>query len=420
MIRFPWGQNDDGSPRRLTDLVVQGKNNPTTALTGDSHEISGQIVTIGQKSTVYFVTQSQAEEASNNAAQSEVLPDLRAIPIPEAKASVDNLLNKRFGELTDRLMDRINEKDPTLYRRFTDPRFLAPLATAHRAYAETGSDELGDTLAGLLTELAAQPVRSRKELVLRQALDAAPRLTTQHLNSLAVYAHFTAMSLTNAYGAEDLVRKFDNLLRPYYGTTLSKSIDYNYMSAVGVCDNDILGSFSAGPFKVLYDQYPNFMYPPFTLEEIQEVLTAASGIQAEDGQALLEKLLMSVPATPEDLVAHEGQFLIRKDGARFRIAQDQVGEVLSKMHVVKKDLTPPQRKLRDMVERRSISQEDFESLGRETAPEMAQFFDQLQQAGGLNIRLNAVGLMLAQHVIRAVNPAAADAIDASFNDDEDD
>jgi hypothetical protein len=135
---------------------------------------------------------------------------------------------------------------------------------------------------------------------------------------------------------------------------------------------------------------------------------------------LLETLCMPVPATPEDLVEHDDAYLIKPDGTRFRVAATQVRRVLSDRYAVKKELDATEQKLRAMVEARSISAEEFEAQVRDIAPEMADFFDKLQEAGGLTIRLNAVGLMLAHHVMRAINPGAAEVLGARFKDDDED
>lgn len=78
--------------------------------------------------------------------------------------------------MTDKVLDRINETNPGLFVRWDDPRFLAVVTSAQRSYAETGDEDLTDVLASLVVGLAALPIRSRREIILRQAVDLAPKL----------------------------------------------------------------------------------------------------------------------------------------------------------------------------------------------------------------------------------------------------
>jgi hypothetical protein len=214
MVVFPWGKNDDGSPRRLLNVVARGSKS-ATLVSGDDSTVSGNIQHTG-KGDIFVVNVPDARQISNDTGRSALLPETRSITMPDAKAVVEQTLNRRFGELTDMLLDRINEKDSSLFSRFADPRFLGPLGTAHRTYAETGSKELGETLSEMLADLAAQPVGSRPEIFLRQAIDVTRVLTIEHINSLAVKLIVSGIKLTAPYDTDMLIRELDALLSPYY------------------------------------------------------------------------------------------------------------------------------------------------------------------------------------------------------------
>ena len=190
--------------------------------------------------------------------------------MPDAKAEVDQKLNERFGELTDMLMGRINERDATLFNRFADPRFLGPLGSAHRTYAETGSESLGETLSRLLTDLAAQPVGSRREIFLRQAIDVTRVLTIEHINSLAVKLFITGIKFSEPYDTDMLIRSLDTLLKPYYERIPTSRIDYQYMCSTGVCQTSQIGSLPIDPYEALYERYRNSMYPALRFSDLED------------------------------------------------------------------------------------------------------------------------------------------------------
>ncbi|BCO59608.1 hypothetical protein LTQ56_17610 [Mycobacterium intracellulare subsp. intracellulare] len=131
LITLPLGVNDDGSSRRLISKV-SGRNN-SSVVSGDQSPVSGNVIVAGKRHTVVVITPAEAREISNDTGRNELMRDTKAITMPDARAAVDETLNERFGEFTDTLIERINERDTKLFSRFADPRFLGPLGIAHRA-----------------------------------------------------------------------------------------------------------------------------------------------------------------------------------------------------------------------------------------------------------------------------------------------
>jgi hypothetical protein len=124
---FPWGRNDDGSPKSLGRSIstrVRGRSNASLASGGDNSPNTGNVVTTGKGNVVLVVTAADARQISNDTGRSQLLPETRSITMPDAKTVVEQTLNRRFGELTDMLLDRINDRDTGLFTRFADPRFL--------------------------------------------------------------------------------------------------------------------------------------------------------------------------------------------------------------------------------------------------------------------------------------------------------
>ena len=144
---------------------------------------------------VQGVTEERAREIAEIASREVVLREGRAV--------AEAVITERTGHITDLVFDRINVRDTELFNRFEDPRFLAALTSAQRSYAETGDEDLAEVLASLVVELASQPIRSMHEIVLRQAIDVAPHLTSPHLRALAVNMYLTRFNFNQPYDTEN-------------------------------------------------------------------------------------------------------------------------------------------------------------------------------------------------------------------------
>jgi hypothetical protein len=412
---FPWGRNDDGSPKSLGRSIstrVRGRSNASLASGGDNSPNTGNVVTTGKGNVVLVVTAADARQISNDTGRSQLLPETRSITMPDAKTVVEQTLNRRFGELTDMLLDRINDRDTGLFTRFADPRFLGPLGTAHRAYAETGSEQLGATLSEMLADLAAQSVGSRREIFLRQAIEVTRVLTIEHINSLAVKLFIAVFTLGEPYDTDMLIRSLDTLLSPYYGRLPTSRFDYQYMSSTGVCESGQLGSFAGKPYQVLYEKYRNSMYPALTYADLEDNLLSEQNPNIAQNQELLWFF-----ADSEDGVQVEGQVTrVAKDAARFRVAQDCAIKILDAQRVPEQHLTEPEKELRAMVLARTLTLDQFKNRISELKPKLTALLDTVERTGALEFPMQPVGFVLAQHAIRSRTTQLAAQIDALYDD----
>lgn len=412
VLTFPYTKNDDGSPRRVYRLLMRGRSNASLASGGDNSPNAGNVVTSGSGNIVVAVTVADARQISNDTGRAQLLSETQSITMPDAKAQLEQILNRRFGELTDMLLERINDRDTGLFRRFADPRFLGPLGTAHRAYAETGGEQLGATLSEALADLAAQPVGSRREIFLRQAIEVTRVLTTEHINSLAVKLFISVFAFGEPYDTDMLIRSLDTLLRPYYGRLPTSRFDYQYMSSTGVCESGQLGGFADGPYKVLYEKYRNSMYPALTYADLEDNLLSDDNPDL----AQIQELLM-ILAESEDGVHVDGQVTrVAKDAARFRVAEDRVIKILDTNRVPEQHLTEPEKELRAMVLARTLTLDQFKNRISELKPELAALLDTLERTGALQFPMQPVGFVLAQHEIRSRTPQVAAQVDVLYED----
>ncbi len=408
--------NDDGSSRSLVSVLVRGRSN-TAITTGNGSPVTGTVV--NARKGIQHVTYNGAQltiadvrQISIDANRAEVLPAVRAVASEAAIAEID----RRSYWLSDRVIGIISERSPELFKRWDDPRFLAALTSAQRGFAETGDEDLGETLANLVADLASQDIRTRKEILLRQGIDLAQRMTTEHINALATLMYLTQMKLSTPYDIEGLIEAFDGLLKPFYGRLPTSEIDYQYMSSTGACYTDQLRrELSWTAYGLIHRTYPNIMYTPFTVPEITEHFLSEDNPRRDENQ----QLLTLINRSPDDVkYTPEGHTLLSVDNARFRVHPDLVNTILTGNNgsavVGPRKCTPlteSQTELREMVKQRSITVEQFKNEVVEMKPELAEFLEELQRTGGLHYRLHPVGFVIAKHVIASHAPLMAKAVD---------
>ena len=416
---FPYGRAENGSPQRVITTLVRGRGN-AALVSGDSSPMTGNIVSTGKghQITVHQGTQlsiADIRQISVDASRAEVLPAARQVASEVAVAEID----RRVGTFTDKVVQRANQTDPALFVRWDDPRFLAALTSAQRSYAETGDDDLGDLLANLIIDMAGQPIRTRHEIVLRQAVDVAPRLTTDHVNALVTIMVITRMKLEGVYENTDgLINALDGLFRPYYGRLPSGEIDYLYMCSTGVCYHDQLHQFTGGVYQRLHEKYPNAMYPAFTYDELREDFISDTNPLRDENSKLLGVIAMNESVV---IRAPDGQMTMRLDVAadsvRFRVEPNRVATILASRDDGVGALSESEKTLRHMVRERSLTVDQFQAKVADLKPDLAAFLDYVQRTGALHYVLHPVGFILAQHAIKEHAPPLADAVNAAFDTD---
>lgn len=403
-------KGEDGSPRPFVSALVRGRGN-VNMVAGDQSPVSRNIIGTG-RSTQHItfsgseLTYSDVRQIASDVGQVEVLPAVREV----ASQAVVVEIESRIGWMTDKVVDRLNEQDPKPFDSFESPRFLAALTSAQRGYAETGDDELGEMLAGMVSGLATEPIRSRKEILLRQGIDVAQRLTTEHVNALATIMYITYMTLDPRFTTEGLISAYDGLLKPFYGRVPTGEIDYQYMSSVGVCHpiplrRDVPG----GIYGVLHSHNINTMYPLFTSAEMEADVFSDSGLDGQD----IQKLFIPLTVNPEGVrYTPDGQSQVRIEDARFRLHPDLAKVVLSESNSrTGEPLTEWQARLRGLVQQRMLTPTQLEERIRAEKPQLAEFLDNAYRTGCFHYLLHPVGFIVAKYAIESHAPHMAQAVD---------
>ncbi|WP_369758420.1 LPO_1073/Vpar_1526 family protein [Mycobacterium sp. 141] len=351
-------------------------------------------------------TQIHTDYGTINVGTVLTITEIREIALDVAKSVfldslpiAKDLIMGRTEQITDEVIRKIAEKDEMLYERFKDPRFLGPLASSQRNFAETGDPELGSILSGLLADLAGEPIRTRREIVLRESIECAPKLTTHHLNALSVIIRITRFVHHLTIGPNELISVLHDKLCPYYSAIPTDAFDYGYMGATQA------GTFVPGlgstVYARIYNAHRNAMYDPVDANELPQIV---SGTLAEMNADLNE--IVQIIEIPHVLSGSQ----------KFKLKTSAVKRILSVDRQVIKSLSGAEAKFRDFLLNHSIDEKQFTAMIRDTSPELAKFLDLIQSTNALSFQLSPVGMMLARHETENRSPETAAQIDALFNE----
>lgn len=357
----------------------------------------------GDKATQIY-TDSGVVNIGNNLTATEVLEIGKGAArtvLMESWPFAEKLIDQRIEIVLESLIRKMQDKDESLLNRFRDPRFLAALVSVEKSFAETGDNELGEVLTGLLTDLASKEIRSRREIVLRQAVECAPRLTTRHLNALSVIFRIDKLRYPFAANATTLITELTNDLSPYFDAIPEDNFDYEYMGSTEA--GTYLRMTTSNYLERVYYGHNNALYEPFDIMEFTKGLN--QGPPIEDIQSRLNDVIGLLRTSPGG--GSEKQLKLDWDASL---------RILNNDDQVINELKPGEKNLRAFLKNRSISFDSFSTLVQEQQPELAAFFDKLQRSRAFDFRLSPVGLMLARHEIASRSPEDAEIIDTLFDD----
>lgn len=312
----------------------------------------------------------------------------------------EKIIDQRIELILNRIIDRMREKDEALLNRFKDPRFLAALVSVEKSFAETGDEELGEILSGLLADLASKSIRSRREIVLRQAVECAPRLTTKHLNALSVIFRISRIRYPYASTASELIAAIDNDLSPYYDAVPKDAFDYEYIGATEA--GTYLRMTQSPVSERIYTAHRNALYKPFVINDF--VSEVNQGIAIEEIESRMNDVVSVIRLVPED------------PEQRLKLEPEASDRILSVDSAVISTLKPGEQSLREFLRGRSLTQAEFGAAIREEQPNLADFLEHLGLTGAFNLQLSPVGLMLARHEMVSRAPETATQLDTLFDD----
>lgn len=314
--------------------------------------------------------QIDGEDAKKFLLELSQTPGYQAEALKTARDCMEELAKAVFVE--------VYQVDPSSLRNLRKNWVQAGFDSAKQSYAKTGDPDegggeivLGRILAKLVGKLILESDRGFREIMLRRAIDTAPLLTPQQINSLSVLSIMHTRNFTGATPRE-VAYSLNQVFSSYFGTIAPTEIEYSYMASSGVGTNiQLLGQ---NIFEKLRNGHRAAMRKSFSLG----ALTA--GTTSED----IAEYLESDP----------------NDTSLVRLREDNMNELLgigertdySRIH------TEPEsrRNFRQFAGKQFVESTEFEKIISDEFPGLFAFLTTLQSTGALHFDINTIGYMLAK------------------------
>jgi hypothetical protein len=173
----------------------------------------------------------------------DMVIDLFKENFPKLRKEAAAIAMERAEEITDQFLNKLAETHPEAISNARDPDMQMALLQVQREYARSGDKELGELLVDMLVDRSSQAGRSMRQLVLNEALNAAPRLTVAGINILSVIW----LVRNVRHGAGNLRELHDALRRnlaPFAGVQASftelRHLEYAGCVSLGIAQHDII------------------------------------------------------------------------------------------------------------------------------------------------------------------------------------
>lgn len=292
----------------------------------------------------------------------ENFPALRAEAMEAATACAEDLAVE--------IVVQIAQTDPALLSNLRKPRLQAAFVSAQKSYAETGDPDtksgnvsLGRVLAKLVSQLAAEEADGFGEIVLRQAIEIAPKLTRRQMNFLSVTVLFSSLQWPPLSSVQEVAAMLHNAFSPYYQQIPANYLEYSYMTASGV--GALL--FGKSPYQEILDKNVGATRKWFTTNDLPPETSP-------------ESLAAIIEADPDS-------------NGRWRLHED-VGALLNE---TLKGLTfKTKQDVRKFVAAQYLSIDELKAAFADEIPDLAEFLGHLESTKALGFIPNAVGYLLAK------------------------
>jgi hypothetical protein len=213
-----------------------------------NYQVGGNVVQVG-------VSAAEVRQIALDVYNSNYL-NLSGIPEQVARA--------RAESLTREFVDRVQSENPQHLSSMHDPDMLSVVFAAQAGFARSGEADLEAALVDLLVERAGQQERDLKTLVLNEAIEMLPKLTSVQRKTLAVFFVFrdTAVGELDTIGAH--YRRIAQWT-PIFEIESLRRADLQYLHAAGAGSVISLSSVPLG--TALGNNYRGFYTKGFTIDE---------------------------------------------------------------------------------------------------------------------------------------------------------
>ncbi|ELB89628.1 hypothetical protein Rwratislav_28518 [Rhodococcus wratislaviensis IFP 2016] len=302
--------------------------------------------------------------------------------LPALTASARVQFEERAEELTRNVIERVISVEPEMLDRLREARVQIALGTAQRGYAESGDDDLREILSELVVGTIREKARTHRDLILRQSIDIAAKLTSEQLNALAVLVQLSNTHFPNCTGARSLLRSVRASYSYYIGALPTSTGEYSYLASIG-CGTEVqltpelFGGVTDTPLNILYKNHRPLLHKNFYPDELTKDVTIG-----EIGHLVMPILLTQ--SLSAEMTVPRFQYRATKEFAERTFDKDGNEGIIPSADA----------NFAQYLREHTLSEERFITLAEEEFPEIASMFDQVVSTRGIYFQLNAVGRIL--------------------------
>jgi hypothetical protein len=305
----------------------------------------------------------------------------------ETRQAAMDVFKANFVELWEEAAELALQRAETLINRFLEqaaadgltqipegrnPDFQYVLYSAHREYARTGDEDLGDLLVQLLVDRAKLEERDLEQIVLNESLAVAPKLTSDQLDALSLSLITRYTRALNMDSPSALYAFLDNSILPFVDGASRDTSAYQHLEFAG-CGAISMGSVN--PSDIFARNYAGVLNQGFT----DDALKAQIELTPEQRSQLIrpsfhDEELLQVNARDEEVLDELSQ--------RLGIEADKA----YKLKLLLRHNVMP----RDMLREHLIS----------VRPQMSQYFEIWEETPIQTLTLTSVGIAIAHANIK--------------------
>lgn len=319
-------------------------------------------------------TNIQAEEININQGLSysevkEVALDVFKSNFYELSGIAKETARERAETITEEFLQKLNDENPSGFKKADDPDFQHALFTVQKEYARTGDEQLGDLLVDLLVDRSKQEQRDIMQIVLNESLNIAPKLTNEQLSALSIIFLFR-YTVNHGIGNIDLLGQyFDRNVKPFAGNLVKGAPCYQHLQFTS-CGSISIGLQSIE--NIIGTNYQGLFMKGFDADEIQKY----------------------------DLQLNSGLFInCLNDNSKIQVKalnEDSLNKLIEG-----KNLNEEQEKgLKELFNKNKMSGQEIKELCIQTRSYMENVFDVWENSHMKNFTLTSVGIAIGHANIK--------------------
>ena len=190
--------------------------------------------------------------------------------------------NLRAAEITNLVIQRLQQEFPDGFNKGNDPDFQHGLFIVQKEYARNGNRDIGDLLVNILVDRSKRNQRDMLQIVLNEALTTVPKLTDSNLASLAVAFFIKHAQIPIVRNSLEMGQHLDKYLLPFLPKlpTLDHRADFDHLVFAGCGTTGLANDKIHDIFETAYPDYfhkcfdpsdiPNYLIELQSMEQVFE------------------------------------------------------------------------------------------------------------------------------------------------------